>query len=176
MVSILTPDIRERVEYSKLLETLNNIEFTPSIDMDYNRAKDGMSLRYRFANENNLDDETISYCITGPCSMLEMMCALSLRMEETIMTDPNIGDRTPFWFGTMLSSMGFLEQNNNNFDITYIMSKIKLFNERKYCRNGQGGLFTIKDSKVDLRKMEIWYQMNRYIQEIDSQENNYNYV
>lgn len=177
MVSILIPDVNRRVEYSRLLETLNIIEFIPSMDMDCNRLKDGIGLRYRFGIDNKISKATIlNYLDFTPCSILEMMCALSLRIEETIMTDSNIGDRTPFWFEQMLISLGFIDQHNINFNYDWIMLKIDIFNKRRYNPNGQGGLFTIRDPSIDLRQLEIWYQMNLYIKEIDSQINGYYYV
>jgi len=177
MVSVLVPDFNKRLEYSKLLETLNRIEFIPSIDMDFNRLKDGTGLRYRFGDENHIYKSTIYNLLDiTPCSMLEMMCALSLRIEETIMTDYNIGDRTPLWFEEMLSSLGFLDQNNANFDYNLIMFKINIFNNRQYNRNGNGGLFTIKNQIYDLRELEIWNQMNLYLKEIDCREQQQYYV
>ena len=37
--------------------------------------------------------------------------------------------------------------------------------ERKYSRNGDGGLFTVNHSRYDLRSVEIWYQMCWYLDE-----------
>lgn len=177
MVSMLVPDINKRVAYSNLLGTLNCLEFTPSMDMDYNRLNDGKELRYRFGNENGIGKAVITcYLDISPCSILEMMCALSLRMEETIMSDPEIGDRTPFWFEGMLDSLGFLNQNNYNFDYGLISYNINAFNNRQYDSSGRGGLFTVDNTSIDLRSVEIWYQMNLYIKQIDTREHGKIYV
>lgn len=177
MVSMLIPNINKRTEYSNLLVALDGAEFLPSMDMDYNRLNDGISLRYRFGIENGFDRFSISnYLDNRSCSMLEMMCALSLRIEETIMLDPEIGDRTWFWFQEMISSLGLLEQTNENFNPNWILFKINVFNKRQYNSNGCGGLFTIDDPTVDVRKLEIWYQMNLYIKQIDYRENAKIYV
>lgn len=177
MVSILIPDVNKRVVYSNLLDTLNSLEFIPSMDMDYNRFNDGVELRFRFGDENGFGKTSIScYLDTHPCSMLEMMCALSLRIEETIMSDPEIGDRTWIWFDEMLNSLGFINQTNYNFDYNLILSNINTFNRRQYESNGRGGLFTIDDPTVDVRDLEIWYQMNLYIKQVDVRESRKIYV
>lgn len=177
MVSILIPDVNKRVVYSNLLDTLNSLEFIPSMDMDYNRFNDGVELRFRFGDENGFGKTSIScYLDTHPCSMLEMMCALSLRIEETIMSDPEIGDRTWIWFDEMLNSLGFINQTNYNFDYNLILSNINTFNRRQYESNGRGGLFTIDDPTVDVRDLEIWYQMNLYIKQVDIRESRKIYV
>lgn len=177
MVSMLVPNFDKRVEYSKLLETLNIVEFTPSMDMDINRLKDGLGLRYRFGMEIAVDRMVVvNYLDVSPCSMLEMMCALSLRIEETIMSDPMVGDRTPFWFGEMINSLGFLDQNDYNFNYNWVMFKLNVFNQRQYDSNGRGGLFTINDVSIDVRNLEIWYQMNLYINQVDSLEKSRTYV
>ena len=35
-----------------------------------------------------------------------------------------------------------------------------------YAPDGKGGLFTIRNPRFDMRSMEIWYQMNCYLNEI----------
>jgi len=177
MVSIVMPDFNKRIEYSSLLGALDNSEFLPSMDMDHNRLNDGIGLRYRFGIENGFDRNIILYYLdTRPCSMLEMMCALSLRIEETIMLDPEIGNRTWFWFEEMISSLGLIDQNNRKFNYNKVLFRIGIFNRRQYNPNGQGGLFTIDDPSIDVRTLEIWYQMNLYIKQIDYQENTKIYV
>ena len=53
------------------------------------------NLRYRFGREIKLPSGIISSELDNyPCSVLEMLIALSIRCEETIMTDEEYGDRT----------------------------------------------------------------------------------
>ena len=75
--------------------------------MDADRAEDGINLRYRFGYENGYESAMIaSYLDDRPCSVLEMMVALSMKMEEQIMDDPDIGDRTSVWFWKMIDNLG----------------------------------------------------------------------
>ena len=84
--------------YRKLLMELHTIKFVYSVPLDRNRAADGVGLRDRFALEITHNDftkiEEITSNIIGDCSVLEMMVALVLRCEETIMDDTRFGNRT----------------------------------------------------------------------------------
>ena len=153
----------------RLLTRLHDIDFEWKISRDANRAEDGMSLRYRFAKmqpHDDLVDAVLDY-LDRPCSVLEMMVALALRCEETIMDDPMKGDRTGHWFWSMIVSLGLGSMRDNNFDVHYVDDVIDIFLKRKYEPNGKGGLFTIKNCSDDLRKVEIWTQLCWYLDTID---------
>lgn len=153
--------------YTELLSKLNDIPFRYSIDMDGNREADGMNLRYRFGYETGCEDYIIaSYLDDRQCSVLEMMVALAIRCEEQIMTDPEIGNRTSVWFRGMLDNLGLLDMTNDRFDSLRVDKAICRFLDREYRPNGQGGLFTVKDRNCDMRSIEIWYQMCRYLDEL----------
>lgn len=154
--------------YRKLLYRLYNIEFTYSIPMDANRASDGIDLRYTFGIDQGYDDPLIAtYLDTVPCSVLEMMVALAVRCETHIMSDPEIGDRTGLWFRNMLRSLGLDDQTNTRFDENIVDAVISRFLNRQYSRDGHGGLYILKDSIRDLRYIEIWHQMNWYLDEYE---------
>ena len=55
-----------------------------------------------------------------PCSVLEMMIALSMRCEEQIMDDPDIGNRTGQWFWDMIDNLGLGEHERLKFDGRYV--------------------------------------------------------
>lgn len=156
-----------RASYRKLLYSLHSTDFTYEIPMDGNRAEDGMDLRYRFGDENHYDDAMIAaYLDDRPCSVLEMMIALAIRCEEHIMGDPDIGDRTGLWFWGMVSNLGLEDMSDAKFDHIRVGDVVWRFLNRAYGRNGEGGLFTVKRSRQDLRLVEIWYQMCWYLDEI----------
>lgn len=152
--------------YSKLLRYLFTVEFTYTIGMDGNRAEDGTDLRYRFADENDYAYPIVAtYLDDHPCSVLEMMIALAIRCEEHIMDNPDIGDRTGQWFWNMVVSLGLGPMTDPRFDEEKADQIMEIFLNRKYSRNGKGGLFTVSDRHVDMRSIEIWYQMFRYLEE-----------
>lgn len=157
----------ERLSYRKLLNHLHDIEFTYIIGMDGNRAEDGIDLRYRFGYECQYNNPMIAtYLDDRPCSVLEMLIALAMRCEEHIMDNPDIGNRTGQWFWNMITNLGLKDMSDSNFESYHIEAVISNFLNRKYNRNGKGGLFTVKNCDRDLRTVEIWYQMCWYLDEL----------
>ena len=151
MYQLVVDDRYSKQSYRKLFFKLHGTEFTYTIPMDGNRAEDGIDLRYRFGRENHYSDSMIaSYLDNTPCSILEMMIALSLRCEEHIMDNPD----------------GLGSMDDTEFDRDYVDMVLKRFLARDYQRNGRGGLFTVYDPRQDMRSMEIWYQLNCYLREI----------
>lgn len=154
----------KETSYRKLLMFLHNTEFIFFISKDENRAKDGIDLRYRFLLYGDRE-ELLDY-LNGPCSVLEMMVALSIHIEENIMDDPSIGDRTGQWFWGMIVSLGFGSMTDDRFDKQTAMDIVSRFLNRDYEPNGKGGLFTLRNCNRDLRDVEIWYQMHWYLDDI----------
>ncbi|GHU60463.1 hypothetical protein FACS1894171_1890 [Clostridia bacterium] len=164
---VCTEKYSRRLSYRKLLTFLHNAEFVYIIDMDGNRSEDGIDLRYRFGYERRYEGPMIAtYLDDRPCSILEMLIALAIRCEEHIMDDPDSGDRTGQWFWNMIENLGLGVMNDKVFDKNYVNRVISRFLNREYKRNGEGGLFTVKHCKNDLRSAEIWYQMCWYLEAI----------
>jgi len=72
------------------------------------------------------------------------------------------------WFWVMLTNLGLSTVN----DATPINEKalhdvIEQFVFRTYNRRGHGGLFPLTHTKKDQREVEIWYQFNEYLFELD---------
>lgn len=162
----LVVDNRCPKSYRKLFSKLKDTEFIYLIPMDGNRAEDGIDLRYRFGRENGYNDAEVAVLLdTVPCSVLEMMIALSIRCEEQIMDDPDIGNRTGEWFWDMVASLGFRSMDDSCYDEEDADDILARFLNREYEPNGKGGLFAVKDSTVDMRDVEIWYQLWTYLRE-----------
>lgn len=152
--------------YVKLLSYLNEIEFIYDIPMDGNRYEDGIDLRYRFCSMNGYKDKQIAIIDDRPCSFLEMMVALAIRVEEHIMCSPEAGDRTGQWFWGMIDSLGLLDMDDKHFDKMRTFKIVSKCLNHEYEPNGRGGLFTINNPPVDIRTIEIWYQLNIYLDDI----------
>lgn len=152
--------------FRKLLSFLHNVEFTYSIPKDSNRADDGIELRYRYAYVNGLDVNDVLNNIVGPCSVFEMILALAIRCEETIMDDPLLGDRTGQWFWKMITNLGLGSMSDARFDRDRVEYVIARFLNRDYEADGRGGLFRIRNCKYDLRNIEIWTQMLYFLDSI----------
>lgn len=160
--------------YDSLLRYLHRIKFEYSIPMDGNRAEDGIDLRYRFGCDNGYGGELIANCIDiDDCSMLEMLVALSLRCEEHIMSNPDIGNRTSKWFWIMIGNLGLSNMTNDIFDKDYVDDVIEKFFEHKYKRTGEGGLFKLKHYIQDMRDIDIWKQAMWYLSEYLEEQKEY---
>lgn len=154
-------------KYSKLFRYLFEKEFYYLIPMDGNRAEDGINLRYTFGREMGYDDPVIASSIDNrPCSVLEMMIALALRCEVHIMDDPDLGNRVGQWFWEMIVNLGLGHMTDSKFDRDEADEIMYIFLERKYGRDGTGGLFRVSDSTKDMRSTEIWYQMCWHLNEV----------
>ena len=142
------------LSFHRLLMYLFNRDYIPACEMDVCRATDGINLRYRFASENNIPYGKIDAVFQGvPCSMLEMMVALAIRIEEHIMEDRSMGNRVGQWFWSMVVSEERAEP---------ILAR---FMDRDYQPNGAGGLFTITRTSIDMRTIDIWYQLMSWLNE-----------
>lgn len=157
------------ISYRKLLMHLHNTDFRYSIRRDSDRADDGVSLRYRFALYYGYDEilaNDIYRYINDSCSILEMIVALAIRCEESIMDDTDFGDRTGQWFWGMINNMGLGGMTDDQFDKLYVEEVIERFLDREYAPDGKGGLFTIRNCDRDLRDVEIWFQLCYYLDNI----------
>mgnify|MGYP007069842077 FL=1 len=152
--------------YDKLLEKLSKTEFVAIIERDDDRIKDGLRLRWQFADSMNYLRSLIDRYICGPCSVLEVMIALALRCEVDIMTNDTVGDRSGQWFWQMIASLGLGVMTDDAYDEEYCDNVLSIFLNRNYSEDGRGSLFTVEGTDKDMRLLPIWGQMNLFIQSI----------
>lgn len=169
--------------HTTLFHILYETEFTWLHPLDENRAEDGINLRYIYTqNEfdsaglnvgrDRLGHEYRSTMEDFPCSVLEMLLALAMDIENSIMYDPPEGDRTEQWFWMMLENVGLarfddryfrgMPPNERQAVCNTISGVLLRFMDRKYDRNGNGGLFPIREPRSDQREEDLWYQANEY--------------
>lgn len=149
--------------YEKLFWILHNTNFLYMLDRDDNRSADGIELR---------DDYEIPYeykkykyeFMDRPCSVLEMLIGLAIRVDDNIIGDP-AEEHPEEFFWKMIDNLGLDKFKRNRYedhDVTKILEKWML---RKFDKNGRGSPFPIKYDHRDQRKLEIWDQMNTYVSE-----------
>lgn len=156
----------QTLTYYSLFDYFNNTEFRAIIPMDWNRAEDGRNLRYIFGYEMGIPSSVITDAFGNmPCSVLEMMVALANRCENSIMSNTNYGDRTWLWFWNMIYTLGLGDMDDCNFSPLTVGHAVYRLLNRTYESDGTGGLFRIHDRSKDMRQIEIWYQMNFYLDE-----------
>lgn len=156
------------IPFRKVFMRLHDTEFIFSVYGDEDRAEDGVSLRYRFATTHGYKEykDTILEYLRGPCSVLEMMVAIAVRCEETIMDDPSKGDRTGQWFWVMMRNLGLNSMTDEKYNKRVVDDILDRFLNREYDPDGKGGLFVLHHCDTDLRYVSIWHQLCWYLNNI----------
>lgn len=149
-------------KYSCLLEQMFRKAYYAIVDYDDNRAEDGLYLRDTFLETYPEKDMPVP---GGPCSFLEFLIGVSIRLEE-IMID---GEALPvyLYFWELMDRLRLTEYT----DVAYSQDSAGLmvdllmtdFMDRTYSRNGEGGLFPLRRTNKDQTKVEVWYQLNAYL-------------
>lgn len=135
-------------------------EYIWFIPNDDNRLGDGLDLRIDFCRQRNLPLKLRGEM--GYCSFLEVLIALSRRLAW------NAGGTAPNWAWHLV--------RNLQLDIMYDPigpKKARRIDEildmciwRTYAEDGSGGFFPLAWPERDQTKLEVWYQMHAYIDEI----------
>lgn len=165
LIGLIGDDYNEKY-YSNLLRDLDDIEFIYQIDLDENRAVDGIDLRVRYADEKEIMLGDNLYPLDGTCTVLEMMVALACRVEHEILDDGGASDC--FW--GMIKSLGLYKNDNYNYDHDLTVAVIENFMNHSYRSDGKGGLFTLKKPREDLRTVQIWEQAMWYFSQLYKEE------
>ena len=155
---------------SKLLKYLFEKEYIWVISMDENRAGDGIWQRREFLSSNGY---SLSSFADKPCSVLEMLVALSIRIEDSVMYDWEEGDRTGFWFWHILDNLGLGEEFDDYFDRQKVDKIIDIFLNRSYVNRGPGCPFFMSDLSPkefeNFKKEELWTQVLDYLRDAFSE-------
>jgi hypothetical protein len=157
------------LKYGRLFYILFNKEFTWTVPNDGNRLEDGKILRDIFNNEFATGTR-ILVDHDFPCSVLEVLISVAKRIED-IMYEPEEGNRTLVWLWLMITNLGLefftdkvYRNNRSGFDRA-VEEILRTFIDRTYDRKGKGGLFPLRKPRHDQRKVEIWYQMQEFLDE-----------
>ena len=73
------------------------------------------------------------------------------------------------WYAELLENLDLIKvtdaywRRKGTDAVDLINRVIAIFLDRTYDRNGEGSLFPIKRSVVDMRTLDIWYQMMTYL-------------
>jgi hypothetical protein len=137
-----------------------------SAPRDENRAQDGTDLRAKFANDSEWSESEVLEILAGPCSCLELLVALAMRIEEDVMYTPEDGDRTKTWFKIMLENIDLLRMNDDDYYQPFVDNVLESIMARRYKKNSKGSLFPVRHTHgKDWRTTELWMQMQLYFDE-----------
>ena len=159
LISFIDCDLYPVNEYDKVLWKLMTTKFVVSMDRDQNRVDDALDLRKKFIPWD--------WGETLQVSILEIMVSMAIRIEDQIMKNTSDDDRTSVWFWDMMQSLGLRQEFDSMYDgDAYVDRILHDFNNRKYDKNGLGGLFVTRDPSKNMRKMELWFQMHAYLNDV----------
>lgn len=143
--------------YSKLINQLFHTEYIYNPrNNDVNRSIDGKELRKKYSGYLPED-----YVIGFPCSVLEMMVALAIRIETDIMGEPG-DDHPERWFWAMVKNSVLGRYTDKNYSLTDVEYAIYDILTHRFDSHGTGSFFPIKGA-WDAREMELWQQANTWL-------------
>lgn len=163
--------------YSILYYTLNNIEFYAKIERDKNRAESAYTYRMIFLQlyKEKFPKETasISSSSIGDIGFSYMPSffevVIYLAKDLAYITDGSTDTKyLSKWFWIMMENLGlesYWDGNTTDSDINIIKATVRRVLDRDYDENGVGGLFPLRETSVDQRKTELWYQANYFLVE-----------
>lgn len=141
--------------YDQLLAIMLEKEFVWFVPNDDNRIADGLDVRRQFTEETGLRVE-------GACGVLEVLIGISRRLE--FMAE---GDAAG-WAWQLLCNLELHKLSDPVGRRKAIRAEeiLEALVWRTYSPDGTGGFFPLAWPEEDQRKVEIWYQMAFYVDEI----------
>jgi hypothetical protein len=148
--------------YDILCEQMFRKEYYFFVNYDENRAEDGLHLRDVYLDSLRGGPGVVPQ---GPCSFLEFLIGVAIRLEEMLVDGEPIPVGDYFW--ELASRLRLTEYTNDmygeestQFVVDAIMTDLM---DRNYDRCGSTGLFPLHPPCKDQRKVEVWYQLNSYL-------------
>lgn len=145
-----------------LLQQMHKTPFVVHIPNDLNRAVDGQDLRFEFLDLHLIHSSDPAW-LEKDCTMLELLIALARQLAFETAGELGV------WFWHLISVLGLMHYDDRNYNITaegVIDETLNRVNHRQYEYNGQGGLFPLRNPHQDQREVELWIQLNAYLNEL----------
>ena len=159
-------------EYTDLLYFLYSTDFTwfetnPSIAMDRNRAMDGVDLRRTYDDDHGTHIELYLRECRKECSVLEMMIALAIRIEDDVMWEGG-RHRYGYWFMKMLENLGLDRYTDSYGRLNQASIAVNHWLRREYGSDGKWCMFCNPKNKTVIlslfpENLEIWRQVNNWL-------------
>lgn len=141
--------------YEGVFRWMYHREFVWLVPNDDNRIGDAIDLRKEFWGESHA-------MLDVGASILEVLVALS-RRAAWVISDIE----APDWAWIFVKNLRLDRYSDplTSRKDRRIEEILEAFVWRNYAPNGDGGLFPLKETELDQRKVELWYQMHAYINE-----------
>lgn len=137
-------------EYIDLLSILDEYDYIWYLFLDENRAKGGLKLRNQYADETGIFAQDVR---TSNCTLLEMLIGLS-----ELMSDQIDGMEASECFWIMIDNLGL-----RSVSLDKAHTIIQNFLSNNYS-NTKGGLFPLNNYYGDVRGLDLYSQMNAWIE------------
>jgi len=141
--------------YSQLFRELAHKEFVWLIPNDDNRLADGLELRQEYFSPYDLDTAEEG------ASVLEVLIGLSRRLAFIAEGDAEN------WAWQLVENLELTKCYDplGARKLRDLDNKLDALIWRTYHMDGQGGFFPLAWPEEDQRKVELWYQLNAYVEE-----------
>ena len=147
-------------KFSKILHKMLEVPFLDLVGNDSNRVEDGLIFRRNYELETG---EHSGYLHS--VSVFEVLLGLADRMNfELDEADMHL-DQTAELFWELVDNLGLLGYDDEIYNENEVEKRLEKFVTRDYEPDGRGGCFPIFNPKNDQRDVELWYQMQAYINE-----------
>lgn len=150
--------------YGRLFEILHHIDFKWILDRDENREADGIGLRDDFDLPHSCTMQEDEAFFARYCSVFEMMLALAIKVDDEFIGDP-AEEHPEEFFMEMIKNLGLDKFKGERYKKADVIKIVNRWLDREFDSNGVGSPFPIRRSNQDQRKLEIWDQMNAYLNE-----------
>lgn len=158
----------ESCRYISMLSYLYSTDFKltdPIVGHDDNRLDDGFELRAQYSN--NFTDPEFPQIFEEPVSVLEVLTAFAVRIDDDIMYDGAL--HASKWFFIMIDNLGMTNFTDDRLGLDWVIDDeeqiIDIWMSRQYGPNGKGTIFPLNCNGVDQRNLEMWYQMQEWFRE-----------
>lgn len=154
-------------QYTQLVLTMWTRPYIWMVANDDNRVEDGLELRYEFLQQHavaiRVNTDLEFKFRQQPCSFLEVLIGLSRRLAFNESGNPQ------WWAWRLIKNLDLHEYRNPLPEtvILDIRDALDVVIWRTYKWDGTGGFFPLAFPKEDQTKVELWYQMNAYMEELD---------
>src|SRR4051794_10175629 len=163
LVSQVREKEHETRTYWDLLRLMHEKEFVWIVPNDDNRIADALDLRREFLHENrNRGDLTIEDF--GPCSVLEVLIALSRRCEFNAPGDATAEE----WAWKLINNLRLSGKSDplSRRGANKVDKILDALIWRTFHPSGEGGFFPLTWPQQNQAKIEIWAQMHAYLNEM----------
>lgn len=160
----LEPQLRDEhaptESYWDLINLMFDKPFVSIVDYDDNRIGDGLALRSEFGHSARISQRQLERL--GPCSFLEVLIGLSRRLAFVA------GGEAPGWGWQLMCNLEVHRMadplsRRKQEKVDDIMDRVI---RRTYSPDGSGGFFPLAWPDDDQTRIELWYQLNSYVEEL----------